>query len=432
MAFAPRNSPLRSMFDLVYSLFIENGATESVAWFFALISGLVVVLMICAFLQNIIERILKVVATQLIQKNAFAWDDHLEKAGVLSILSYLFPAVLFRVMIPFAFDENWVANTAYYADRVIGVVIIGILAITLNRLINALRDYVLTLEFSKELPVIGFVQLFKVLLFIGALVMTYSTLARESPTTVLASLGAIAAVLSFIYQDALRGLVAGIQLTWNDLLAKGDWIEMPSYNVSGTVTEIGLTTVKIQNFDYSTTAVPTYALISDALKNWRGMQEAAGRRMIRSLIIDVNTIRFCDEELLAQLKTIALIEPYIAGKEAAIEAYNRRLSVDTTNIGNGRQQTNIGIFRHYFLAYLRRHPKIINDMTLVVRQLEPTDHGMPIQLYAFCSEKSMLDFENVQADIFDHILAILPQFDLRVFQHPTGPDVSAKNQKASS
>ena len=258
--------------------------------------------------------------------------------------------------------------------------------------------------------------------------MVYSATIGQPPAVVLASFGAFAAVLSFIYQDALRGLVAGIQLTWNDLLARGDWIEMPRYEVSGTVTEVGLTTVKIQNFDYSMTAVPTYALISDALKNWRGMQEAAGRRMIRSLVIDVNSIRFCDDELLAQLKTISLIEPYIVGKEAAIDAYNRRLNIDTSNIGNGRQQTNIGIFRHYFLAYLRRHPKIIKDMTLVVRQLEPTQHGMPIQLYAFCSEKGMAEFENVQADIFDHILAILPQFELRLFQHPTGPDVIKRSE----
>jgi len=413
------------MFDFVFSILIQNGTPEGTAWFFALISGLVIVLMLCAFARSITERVLQFVTTRFVKKNAFQWDDHLDDAGVFSILSYIIPIVMFRGMIPFAFDEHWIDGTAFYVEKAINILLIIVIAIVINRLINAIRDYVLTLDFSKELPVVSFVQLFKVLLFIAAVILVYSATVGQAPAVVLASFGAVAAVLSFIYQDALRGLVAGIQLTWNDLLAKGDWIEMPSYDVSGTVTEIGLTTVKIQNFDYSTTAVPTYALISDALKNWRGLDHAAGRRMIRSLIIDVNSIRFCDDELLTRLKTISLIEPYISGKEAAIDAYNQRLGVDTSNIGNGRQQTNIGIFRHYFLAYLRRHPKIVKDMTLVVRQLEPTEHGMPIQLYAFCSEKGMLDFENVQADIFDHILAILPQFDLNVFQHPTGPDVRA-------
>ena len=417
------------MFDLVFSILIQNGTPEGTAWFVALISGLVIVLMICAFARSVTERILKFVTNRFIHRNAFKWDDHLDEAGVLSILSYIVPIILFKWMIPFAFDENWPLWVPGFADQAANILLIITIAIAINRLINATRDYVLTLEFSKELPVVGFVQLFKVLLFVAVIIMVYSASIGQPPAVVLASFGAFAAVLSFIYQDALRGLVAGIQLTWNNLLARGDWIEMPSYNVSGTVTEVGLTTVKIQNFDYSMTAVPTYALISDALKNWRGMQEAVGRRMIRSLIIDVNTIRFCDEELLTRLKTLSLIEPYISGKEAAIEAYNSRLAVDSTNIANGRQQTNIGIFRHYFLAYLRRHPKIIKDMTLVVRQLEPTENGMPIQLYAFCSEKSMAGFENVQADIFDHILAILPQFDLRVFQHPTGPDIRERVER---
>lgn len=412
------------MFDLVFSILTENGTPEGSAWFFALISGLIIVLLICAFARNVTERLLQFVTTQFVKKNAFAWDDHLEEAGVFSILSYIVPLVMFRGMIPFAFDEHWFAGTPAYVEKAVGILLIIVLAIALNRLINALRSYILTLDFSKELPVVGFVQLFKVLLFVGAVVMVYSASVGQPPATVLVSFGAFAAVISFIYQDALRGLVAGIQLTWNGLLAKGDWIEMPSFDVSGTVKEIGLTTVKIQNFDYSMTAVPTYSLVSDALKNWRGMEEAAGRRMIRSLIIDVNSIRFCDEALLTQLKTLTLIEPYISGKEAAIAAYNRRMEVDESNVGNGRQQTNIGIFRQYFLAYLRRHPKIVKDMTLVVRQLEPTEHGMPIQLYAFCTEKAMSDFENVQADIFDHILAILPQFDLRLFQYPTGPDIT--------
>ena len=414
------------MFDLVFSILTQSGTPENTAWFFALISGLIITLIICFFARNITERILHFIATRFVKNNAFNWDDHLDEAGVLKIISLIIPVLIFRGMIPFAFDEHWPNGTAELMQQAVSILLIIIIAITLNRVINAMRDYVQTLPFSKELPVAAFAQLFKVVLLIGAVILIYAATVGESLTVALAGFGAVAAVLSFIYQDALRGLVAGIQLTWNNLLAVGDWIEMPSYNVSGTVTEVGLTTVKIQNFDYSMTAVPTHAMISDALKNWRGMQEAAGRRMIRSLIIDVSSIKFCDEELLQKLKSLTLIEPYISGKEAAIMAHNKRVQADPSNIGNGRQQTNVGIFRHYFLAYLRRHPKILNDMTLVVRQLEPSENGMPIQLYAFCSEKGMLDFENVQADIFDHILAILPQFELRVYQNPTGADWRAK------
>ncbi|MFT5196238.1 MAG: miniconductance mechanosensitive channel [Cellvibrionaceae bacterium] len=411
------------MFDFVFSILTQNGTQEGTAWFLALISGLIIVLIICAVARNITERVLNFVTTRFVRKNAFDWDDYLYDAGVLSISSYIVPVVVFRAMIPFAFDDHWYASIPIYVEKAIGILLIIIIAMAFNRMINAIRDYALTLDFSKHLPIVGFVQLSKVILFVGVVILVYSASVGQPAATVLVSFGAFAAILSFIYQDALRGLVAGIQLTWNGLLATGDWIEMPSFNVGGTVTEIGLTTVKVQNFDYSVTAIPTYALVSDALKNWKGMQEAAGRRMIRSLIIDVNSIRFCDEQLLTQLKTLTLIEPYITGKEAAIEAHNHRQGVNEGNSGNGRQQTNIGIFRRYFLAYLRRHPKIVKDMTLVVRQLEPTEHGMPIQLYAFCTEKAMPDFENVQSDIFDHILAILPQFDLRIFQYPSGPDI---------
>ncbi|MEM9775738.1 MAG: mechanosensitive ion channel domain-containing protein [Chloroflexota bacterium] len=413
------------MYDLVFSILTQNGTPENAAWFFALISGLVITIIICSFARNVTERFLHFITTRFIHRNAFDWDNHLSDAGVLKVASWIIPLLIFRGMIPFSFDENWPAGTAELMVQVVGILLIITIAVALNRLINAIRDYVSTLPFSKELPTAAFAQLFKIVLLVGAVILIYAATVGESLTVALAGFGAVAAVLSFIYQDALRGLVAGIQLTWNNLLAVGDWIEMPSYNVSGTVTEVGLTTVKIQNFDYSMTAVPTNALITDALKNWRGMQEAAGRRMIRSLMIDTTSIKFCDRDMLDRLKTLELIEPYITGKEAAIGAYNRRTNTDTRNIGNGRQQTNIGIFRHYFLAYLRRHPKILNDMTLVVRQLEPTQIGMPIQLYAFCTEKGFLDFENVQADIFDHIISILPQFELRIFQHPIGADFRA-------
>ena len=230
------------------------------------------------------------------------------------------------------------------------------------------------------------------------------------------------AVLLLVFKDAILGFVAGIQLIANQMVAKGDWIEMPKYGADGDVTEIALTTVKVQNWDKTITTIPTYALIRESFKNWRGMKEAGGRRIKRTINIDLSTIKFCDEEMLNRFSKIKHIAEYIQFKKEELAAYNTEHEIDNTNLANGRRMTNVGTFRAYTVAYLKNHPMVSQDMTFLVRHLAPTEHGLPIEVYVFCTDTVWANYEGIQADIFDHLLAVVPEFDLKVFQSPSGTD----------
>jgi miniconductance mechanosensitive channel len=240
----------------------------------------------------------------------------------------------------------------------------------------------------------------------------------------LGGMGAMTAVLMLVFKDPILGFVAGIQLTSNRLLAVGDWIEMPKYGADGSVIEVALTTVKVQNWDMTITTIPTYALISDSFKNWQGMAESGGRRIKRAVYIDLQTIRFCTEEMLERFRKIQYIAAYICEKQTELDEYNRQHGVDQVTLANGRRLTNIGTFRAYVIAYLRHHPMINQNMTFLVRQLAPTSRGLPLEIYVFSKEKRWVNYEAIQADIFDHILAVAPEFDLRVFQEPSGNDLA--------
>lgn len=236
------------------------------------------------------------------------------------------------------------------------------------------------------------------------------------------SLGALTAILMFIFKDAILGFVAGIQLSANRMVANGDWIEMPKYGADGDIIEIALTTVKVQNWDKTITTIPTYALITDSFKNWRGMSESGGRRIKRSINIDMNTIQFCTEEMLNRFSKIQYISSYIEKMKIKLQEHNKMDKVDESSPVNGTRMTNIGIFRAYVKAYLDNHQMISKEMTLLTRQLAPTEHGLPIEIYVFSLDKVWGNYENIQANIFDHILAVVPEFDLRVFQNPSGRD----------
>jgi miniconductance mechanosensitive channel len=227
-----------------------------------------------------------------------------------------------------------------------------------------------------------------------------------------------------VFKDSILGLVGGIQLTANNMVHIGDWIEMPKYGADGDVIDISLTTVKVQNWDKTISAIPAYALISDSFKNWRGMSESGGRRIKRSINIDMNTVKLCDPMMLDKFRRIEHIAEYIDAKQSEIDEYNAAANIDNTEMVNGRRMTNVGTFRAYVVAYLKNHPKINQNMTFLVRQLKPTECGLPIEIYVFSSDKVWANYEAIQADIFDHILAVIPEFGLRVFQNPTGSDFS--------
>ena len=275
---------------------------------------------------------------------------------------------------------------------------------------------------SKNRPIKGFIQVIKILVLCGAAIIMISVLIDESPLLLLSGLGAVTAVLLLVFKDTILSLVASVQLTTNDMLRVGDWIEMPSMNADGDVIDISLHTVKVQNFDKTITTIPTHRLVSDAYRNWRGMSDAGGRRIKRSLTIDQNSVRFLNDEEVGDLKRFRVLRDYLEAKKQEIAEWNESELAGEDSI-NARRITNIGTLRAYIIGYLQSHPKI-NDQgfTLLVRQLPPSPEGLPIEIYCFTNTTNWNEYEGIQADVFDHLLAILPEFDLKIFQEPSGAD----------
>jgi miniconductance mechanosensitive channel len=262
----------------------------------------------------------------------------------------------------------------------------------------------------------------QIILFILGGIVIIAHWLGESPFILLSGIGALSAVLLIVFRDSLLGLVAGIQLAANDMVRVGDWIEMPKYEADGDIIDISLNTVKVQNFDKTITTIPSYALISDSFKNWRGMQASGGRRIKRSLFIDTNSIKFCTEEMIEKFKTIKFLTEYITSKEREIAEYNAKNEINRNNPVNGRALTNIGVFREYINQYLQHHPGISQEKTLLVRQLAPTENGLPLEVYAFTNDIRWDVYETIQSDIFDHLFAVAPEFRLQLFQNPSGID----------
>ncbi len=273
-------------------------------------------------------------------------------------------------------------------------------------------------------------QVVKIVVFIIIGIVIIATLLDQSPIILLSSIGALAAVFSFVFKDSILGFIAGIQLTSNDMLRIGDWIEMPKYGADGDVIDITLNTVKVQNWDKTYVTIPAYALISDSFKNWRGMFQFGGRRIKRSIYIDVNSVTFCSDEMIEKLKKVHYLKDYIKDKEMELEAYNIENKIDTEQKINGRRMTNIGTFRAYLKSYLANHPGIDQNKIMMVRQLAPGETGIPMEIYAFTRDTAWINYEGVQSDIFDHIYAVAGEFGLRIFQSPSGYDLHANKLRS--
>ncbi|PSJ43714.1 miniconductance mechanosensitive channel [Zobellella endophytica] len=303
------------------------------------------------------------------------------------------------------------------------ILLFGLLS--LFSLLDALLDISVQSRTARKLPLRGIFQGVKLVgaLLIGILMV--SLLIGKSPVILFSGLGAMTAVTMLVFKDPILGLVAGIQLSANSMLSVGDWLEMPRYGADGEVIDIGLTTVKVRNWDNTITTIPTYALISDSFKNWRGMSESGGRRIKRSLHLDASSVHFLDEAELKRLCRAQLLAPYLDGKVQELGRYNSEQQADLSSLVNGRRLTNLGTFRAYLAAYLKAHPRIHQQMTLMVRQLEPGSSGVPLEIYAFTNTTSWVEYEGIQGDIFDHVFAVLPEFGLRVHQTPTGYDMRA-------
>ena len=391
--------------------------------------GLILVLIIfLSFIVYLLTKhfILKGLAT-IISRSATQWDDVILRKKVFNRLAHLAPAIVIymSIAIPFTGYE-WII-TLISGFVLIYMIIMGILA--LDAFLNASLAIYTTYEVSNRIPIKGFIQVFKLIIYFTSGIFIISILLNKTPIYLFSSLGALTAVLMFIFKDAILGFVAGIQLSANRMVANGDWIAMPKYGADGEIIEIALTTVKVQNWDKTITTIPTYALITDSFKNWRGMEESGGRRIKRSISLDMNTIHFCTEDMLDRFSKIQYISDYIEKKKIEVQENNTLKQVDNSSLVNGRRMTNIGTFRAYVEAYLSNHPMINMEMTFLVRQLAPTEHGLPIEIYVFSKDQEWANYESIQANIFDHILAVVPEFDLRVFQDPSGMDFKKLTSK---
>ena len=356
-----------------------------------------------------------------IKNSKTQWDDKLVQRNLFHRLSHLAPIIVISFFLP----QIWVGHPKAEGliDAFSQIYTMLVVLLVVQALLDAFHDVYRTFEWSKQVPIYSFIQAIKLIVYMVGGVFIVAKLMGKDPSVIFGSLGALTAVLMLVFKDSILGFAAGIHLTTNKMLSLGDWLEMPKYGADGDVIEIGLTTVKVQNFDKTITTIPTYTLISDAFKNWRGMSESPGRRIKRSILIDLHSIRFCDEALLESLASIQAISGYIREKQKEVQAFNQQLVTGgSDHPANGRRLTNIGTFRAYLVAFLRQHPLINQEMTLLVRQLEPTPRGLPLQIYVFSSDKRWVEYEGIVSDLFDHILSVMKEFDLRAYQEPSGLD----------
>jgi miniconductance mechanosensitive channel len=310
--------------------------------------------------------------------------------------------------------------------RMVFALIILIGARTVEAFLNAVSDVYHSAMDEHRKPIRPLFQALLIGIYLLAGIFMISVLINKEPWGLFGLMGGMTAVTMLVFKDSILGFVAGIQLGANDMIREGDWIEMPKYGANGDVIEVTVNTVKVRNWDKTISTIPTYALISDSFKNWRGMSESGGRRIKRSISIDMNTVKFADEQLLLKFQSMELLKEYVPQTQEAINAANAERNIDlSATVVNGRRQTNLGIFRAYLVHYLRDNPKIHKDMTFLVRHLQPTPQGLPIEIYVFSADQNWAAYEGIQADIFDHILAALPEFELRVFQDPSGRDFAA-------
>ena len=368
--------------------------------------------LVCIILYFVVRYILKKTVYTIIQKSTNKYDDMLVKNKVISRLCLLVPALLFGALLPDTLPDYPV--TAAALIKLNNVFEIIICTLVISAVVSTVEDAYNTLEISKQKPITSLIQVIKIVLDIVCIIVIIAYLLGTSVSSILISLGTISAVLMLVFQDLIKGLVGGIQLTSNDMLRIGDWIVTGP--ADGNVLEITLTTVKVQNWDNTITTIPTYNLVSNPFTNWRGMSESDGRRIARTINLDVNTIRYCTPEMLEKYKHYSLVKDYITNKEKDILEYNKTNRVDTSEVMNGRQQTNIGVFRAYIKAYLENSPKINHNLTMMVRQMQPTEFGVPLQIYAFTNDKDLVTYEGIQSDIFDHIIAAAAMFDLKIYQ----------------
>ncbi len=408
------------MKEFISAWLVEQGVNQTYLSFTTEAVSSIIVFLLCGLSYYLAKHQVLAVVHRIVAASRNEWDDMLIEHKVFTRIALLFPFIVLLFLVPHALEKD--SAYSYFLLTIAKIAITFQIARAISALLNTANSLYDQTSQKRDLPINATVQLIKLVVYIVATILAISFILDKSPLYLLSGLGALTAVLLLIFQDTIKGLVASIQISANRMVAPGDWIEMPKYGADGDVIEIGLNTVKVRNFDNTVTTIPTYALVSESFRNWRGMFNAGGRRIKRSLIIDVNSIHFCAKEELATLEKIVLLKDYLAEKKREVTQDNQQKGVDSNDPVNARQLTNIGTFRVYIETYLKQHAKVHPNMTCMVRQLPATAVGLPLELYFFTNDVAWVNYEKIQADIFDHLFAVAAHFNLRIFQEPSGYD----------
>jgi miniconductance mechanosensitive channel len=410
---------VKFLFD-IKDILMGWGVNGSTALLINAVFGILIIILLAYFSDLISRKILVNVLTRFVKRSKTSWDDKLLERNVFTRIAHIAPGIVIYFLAGYMLPEfpvllNWI-------QKVTILYLIIVILLSIDSLISGMNDIYETFPVSKNRSIKGYIQLIKILLYFVSFLIMISILFNQPVSGLITGLGAVAAILLLVFKDTILGFVASIQLSANDMVRIGDWITMKSHNADGTVTEITLNTVKVQNWDKTISTIPTYALVSESFSNWRGMEESGGRRIKRHINIDMRSVKFNTPEMNEKFKKIIYLKDYIEKRQMEIEQFNKENNIDSSITVNGRRMTNLGTFRKYLEMYLYHHPKIHNDLTFLVRQLQPYENGIPIEIYVFSNDQQWASYESIQADIFDHILAVIPEFELRVFQNPTGED----------
>ncbi len=407
-------------FDTLSYWLAQHGLQDSVAEISAyviIISGILLIAFLATWL---VRRTILPTLINVIHKNKMRWDDPLIEHGFFHKISWFVPLIVINVCKDFLLSGDSIISQILSRTLLAGVVIVATLSI--SSLLSASNAIYTKIAKKRSATIRGYTDATRIIVYIFCAIFLIAILTGRSPWGLLSLLGGLTAIILLLFKDTLLGFVATIRLSTTDMVRIGDWIQMDKYGADGDVIDISIHCVLVQNWDKTITSIPTYALISDSFINWRGMSESGGRRIKRSIKIDVTSIHFVNKKELEQFSRITILKNYLRPKQREVEEYNARHEIEASLPINGRRQTNIGIFRAYVLEYLRRNPKLHSNMTFLVRQLSPTETGLPLEIYVFSKDQVWANYEAIQADIFDHLFAALPTFGLRAFQNPSGHD----------
>ena len=401
--------------------FIEHGMEPDLAHLLNLLINVVVVCLLWYVLHYVTKRAVLFIFRTFTNKTKTTFDDFLVEGNFPKFVSNLIPLLLLILTVPAVFEEYPVLLKVF--NTLVDIYIIVLTVLICRSILRTTTNFMKIHEKYRDKPIESYTQVLMIIFWSIGFIFIFSELTGKSVIGFLISLGAASAIILFIFKDTILGFVASIQVSVNDIVRIGDWITFSKYGADGFVTEINLATVRVQNWDNTYTTIPTYNLIADSFQNWRGMQESPGRRIKRALYIKQNSIRYVNDEDIAKFEEFNLIAPYIKQRQQEISEYNTRLGINKKYLINGRHQTNLGVFRNYAMAYLRAHPQINQEMTLMVRHQAPTTQGIPLEVYCFSKDKRWEYYEAITADIFDHLIAAVPYFDLQLFESPSGDDI---------